>query len=231
MRNPFRIDLAWLRRMPAMSKVLRAGWIWVVKVGRVRVALVAGVFSAAVAVMANIAGVGTMASAIACPVATDVCGGVGVTGWPTRRERLAWEALQTKAPSCDALVQYHKDFPDGVYTVRVVNAYALRRFKEVEVPESQPTNWPMDIYVSDLAGSVAGASTEASEKAKLLARADGVAREKCGALNGQLVSYKLAPTNWNCQKQAGGVSCGLVALATCSVRATVTKQVGICSKP
>jgi hypothetical protein len=232
MRNLFRIDLAWLRRMPGLPLALQGLWAWVVKIGWVRTTLGLTAVSTTFGVLGNFAGVGTIASSIACPVAADFCGSVGVTGWPTRKERLAWQALQSKAPSCEALVQYHKDFPDGVYTGRVVNAYSLRTFKKIEVPDTEAESWPpMSVYVGDLASSQAGAATEASEKIKLLARADGVARATCSTLNGILVSYKLSPTNWNCQKVAGGVSCGLKALATCSVRGTESRQVGICNRP
>ncbi|RIJ18096.1 hypothetical protein D1227_01700 [Henriciella mobilis] len=149
------------------------------------------------------------------PGIADLCGAIGAGGKPTKRERLAWDALDTN--SCEALRQHIQSFPGGVF--RDDAADLLQASRTIETERWEPVERRLAIFVDggpDPSGDVASAKNAAQEKATR--KAGQMCRSFASTASYKLDSASADVTEWMCAEQGGGQVCSLEGEAVCSLQ-------------
>lgn len=149
------------------------------------------------------------------PGIADTCGAMGMGGKPTKRERLAWSAIDTN--SCEALRQHIQSFPAGAF--RDDAADLLQASRTVETERWEPVERRLAIFVdggSEPSADLASARSAAQEKANR--KAAQMCRSFASTASYKLDSASAEVNEWICAEQAGGQVCSLDGDAICSLQ-------------
>ncbi|MGI9038495.1 MAG: hypothetical protein ACR2GQ_06500 [Gemmatimonadota bacterium] len=161
------------------------------------------------------------------PVASDVCGAVGLGHRPTRAERLAWEGRETG--SCDALRLHINAFPDGAYRSGAADLLTARRVERTE--SWTPTERSLALFVRQTAGSHA---SEADAQAAAVLRGERQAESLCRGMTAsdayRLDSVRAEPEVWDCSSSGGGVECAFEGRAVCELEERRLVEAEVCEE-
>lgn len=157
---------------------------------------------------------GTCSFSLIQPAASDLCGALGVPGFPTRSERLAWEALPHG--NCDALRTFLGRFPNGarseeararLRTPSVVSESFPSRFERIEMGyvRYSPTPFPAESL----------ARSDVERRAQEDSRSTLCQPREPGE---RTINVVVTPTAFDCQQHPeGGHICSLDYRALCQM--------------
>lgn len=159
---------------------------------------------------------------LAQPGLSDVCGAMGLGEKPTRRARLAFEALP--AGNCEALRDFAREFETSPLRRTAVDRINARRTVTEET-------WVAAERLLPLSGEGAGASETAARDAALAA-SQGRANQRCGGLAAstlfRLRSAAPRADTWTCAPGGAGVACSFEGHAVCATDERVLAEREIC---
>jgi hypothetical protein len=157
----------------------------------------------------------TCSAPIAQPSLSDLCGSLGLGGRATREERVAWEQ---RAPTCEALREHLRRFPDGANR-EVAGALLNSRRVAVERSWSPPIERTLAIFVGR---DAAPAASQFLARQEALDRGRQLAERRCRdfAASGlhQFAGVVVQAQEWVCSGLAAGVVCGFDGSAICTLQ-------------
>jgi hypothetical protein len=161
------------------------------------------------------------------PFVSDLCGGLGLGGRPTKTERLAWQSL--RPGNCDDLRNFLGRFPTGAYSTQAHSLLADRHVIESPVwtavtHQLALRESPFDIAKATLAQAKTDAVTRAQSKAVNLC--NGFA----ATTRFRFKSAGVEAQQWDCGKNGAGFSCGFDGQAICELEESSVRADESCGK-